>query len=130
MADRDKREPNNTLAETEPYTTDLDTGWTAQDDATLAEEELERASTGWDSDETEPPDSLPEFDDLRESEESYPEEAEGAVNDMVARELRRNGLRTSGDDLSPSIDTDVNAPKRDQMPDRKNGGSRGRSDFR
>jgi hypothetical protein len=133
MADRDKREPDQTTAETEPYTPDLNTGWSAQDEQTLAEEEVERASMGWESDETEEaevPSTLPEFDDYRDGDEQVIEEADGAVNTMVNREMRRNGLHTPGDDFNPGVDTDENAPKRDNLPDKKNGGSRGRSDFR
>ena len=49
---------------------------------------------------------------------------------MEAREQRRDSTyRTGGDDYSPGIDTDSNAPKDMEMPRKKRQGSRGKSDW-
>lgn len=58
--------------------------------------------------------------------------AEDEITDMEARERRRDGTyRTGGDDQSPGIDTemDSNAPKDQELPRSKRGGSRGKSDW-
>ncbi len=63
--------------------------------------------------------------------DDLPEGAADAVLDMEAHEQRRDQThRTGGDDYSPGVDTDMdtNAPKQQELPSKKRGGSRGKSD--
>jgi hypothetical protein len=81
------------------------------------------------------PEEQPTDDELLEdTEEMLDIEGAGdAVTSMEAREHRRDSThRTGGDNYSPGIDTDIdsNAPKEQEMPDKKRGGSKGRSDWR
>ncbi|MCC6802593.1 MAG: hypothetical protein IT319_06895 [Anaerolineae bacterium] len=67
--------------------------------------ETKKQDLGWQDDD----DRRPEDDDTR-----LIDEAEDALQDMEARETRRDGKHdTGGDDLSPGIDTeiDANGPK-------------------
>jgi hypothetical protein len=70
---------------------------------------------------------------LDEEDDVLTDDTEDAILDMEAHEGRRDGkYNTGGDDQSPGIDTDMdaNAPKDQELPLKKRGGSRGKSDWR
>jgi hypothetical protein len=72
-------------------------------------------------------------DQAVDEEDILTDEAADAIRDMEAHEERRDSkYNTGGDDLSPGIDTtiDANAPKEQELPLKKRGGSRGKSDWR
>lgn len=61
------------------------------------------------------------------------EVAEDAIQDMIMHERRRDQkYNTAGDDLDDEIDADIdgNAPKDQDLPNKKRGGNRGVSDWR
>lgn len=67
-------------------------------------------------------------ENLPDDETRLIDEAADAIEDMEAREARRDGKHdTGGDDRSPGIDTtiDANAPKELNLPPDERGGSHG-----
>lgn len=109
------------------------------DDDMWSEEELERANMGWraedEQDAQNVPTNAPPVDDLEADIEDLDDtlaEADDALRDMAAREMRRDQYHSSGgDDHNPGFDSDINtnAPKEDDLGGKKRAGSRGKSDW-
>ena len=126
MAKRDGRGPGQRSADDAPYMGDFQ----ASVDENWSDEELERANTGWQAEDVQASNQTPESDDIVTEDDEVLDEAGEALTAMQAHELRRGQFHTPGDDENPGIDHTENAPKQDNMPDKKAGGSRGKSDFR
>jgi hypothetical protein len=139
MTERNRRQPDRDVPTYSPHTGSFDDDPT--DEGMWSEEELERARMGWraDDEQEEPatsvPSNAPHVGDLDADVDDLDEtlsDAADAIEDMAAREMRRDqSHRTGGDDLNPGFDSDVdsNAPKDADRPAKKGGGSRNKSDW-
>ena len=138
MTERNRRQPDRDIPTYSPQTGSFDND--PAEESMWSEEELERAQMGWraedDPEEPNVPSNAPDIQDAYieldpETVEDRLDEAADAIDEMAARERRRDqSYRTSGDDLNPGIDhaIDTNAPKDADRPTKKSGGSRGQSD--
>jgi hypothetical protein len=133
MTERKPRQPDRDIPTYSPQTGDFDPD--PADDDIWSEEEVERARMGWraeDEQETGLDDTSPTANLDTDVDDAELEEADDALTDMAAREMRRDqSYRTSGDDHNPGFDSDIdaNAPKDADRPTKKSGGSRGQSDW-
>jgi hypothetical protein len=90
---------------------------------------------GWRAEDEQEPlldDTTPAANLNTDVDEEELEEADDALTDMAAREMRRDqSYRTGGDDHNPGFDSDLdaNAPKDADRPPKKQAGSRGQSDW-
>lgn len=133
----ERRQSRRDVPTNAPNVGDTDAGQI--EDEILAEEELERAHTGWRADdapaETDVASNAPNVGELEadaEDAEGWVEMAADALEEMDAREQRRDqSYRSGGDDENPGFDhaMDSNAPKEADTPPKKRGGSRGQSDW-
>jgi hypothetical protein len=133
MTQRKRREPDRDIPTYSPQTGEFDPN--PADDGMWSEEEFERAHMGWraeDEQETLLDDTTPAANLNTDVDEEELEEADDALTDMAAREMRRDqSYRTGGDDHNPGFDSDLdaNAPKDADRPPKKQAGSRGQSDW-
>jgi hypothetical protein len=120
MANQDQRN----RSEHTPQSGNLDVDDAASIDENWQEEELERASMGWQGEDVEAPSTVPEINNLqRDDDDTEPvlDTAGEAITAMKAKEMRRGQFHTPGDDYNPGIDHAENAPKEDELPDRSRG---------